>query len=354
MNLRSHIGKEFIVISNDARVRQEKDLAKLVRYAVGDELPAGKQVGDIVIIPKRATVFVLDTKTDASKNTYALLTPAREGAPAFGWTMATNLEGGMMNETTGVAPTPWDLIPQGDNYTVIDARALLRGRPPEFAANGNTLPVGTYVVVTGKSEDGKFVNISRAKISNEKIAAEEDLGWTATANLMDGCSTVFSSPAWADIKGSHACWERGRCTGQKILVNIVGTGGEMEQVTLDTLPAYEKLRDAAARDRVMVGIESGFRTFAKQQELFDGYTRKLPGFNLAAAPGKSSHQNGCAFDLNTRGFDGHPVYDWMKRNAPAHGFIRTVNKEHWHWEYRPTEAASLHREGLFARSNVKK
>jgi len=42
----------------------------------------------------------------------------------------------------------------------------------------------------------------------------------------------------------------------------------------------------------------------------------------------SNHQYGQAFDLNTRHnmFDGSDkIYEWLKRNGPAHGFVRTVS-----------------------------
>jgi hypothetical protein len=42
------------------------------------------------------------------------------------------------------------------------------------------------------------------------------------------------------------------------------------------------------------------------------------------------------------------MYDWLKANGPAHGFVRTVNKEPWHWEYRPDVAAT----GAYKTANV--
>ncbi len=75
--------------------------------------------------------------------------------------------------------------------------------------------------------------------------------------------------------------------------------------------------------------------------------------NLAARPGRSNHQHGQAFDLNTGGFDGNRIYDWMKKNGPRFGFIRTVNREHWHWEYRPEEAAELAARGEFKLASVR-
>jgi len=77
--------------------------------------------------------------------------------------------------------------------------------------------------------------------------------------------------------------------------------------------------------------------------------------NLAAQPGASNHQHGQAFDLNTmhNKFDGSDrIYEWLKRNGPKHGFVRTVSKESWHWEYRPAEATALAAAGKFKLDGV--
>ena len=42
---------------------------------------------------------------------------------------------------------------------------------------------------------------------------------------------------------------------------------------------------------------------------------------------------------DVKGKDGNEVYDWLKKNAPGLGFVRTVNREPWHWEYDPPRAA---------------
>ena len=46
------------------------------------------------------------------------------------------------------------------------------------------------------------------------------------------------------------------------------------------------------------------------------------------------------------------IYEWLKRNGPQHGFIRTVSEESWHWEYRPAEAATLAAQGKFKLAGV--
>ena len=181
----------------------------------------------------------------------------------------------------------------------------------------------------------------------------KEIGWTKLSNLKDGCSDLYFSDEWTDTKGPNACWRRGEFLGPKLLVNIVGFGGEMEQITLDSLDPYLKLKEAAEEVNIQLSINSAFRTFQRQAEL-----RRLfesGRGNLAAKPGHSNHQHGQAFDLNTRHnvFDGSDkIYEWLKRNGPKHGFVRTVSNESWHWEYRPADALTLLAAGRFKLDGV--
>ena len=117
----------------------------------------------------------------------------------------------------------------------------------------------------------------------------------------------------------------------------------MEQVTFDSLEPYLVLSKAALdQNNIALSINSAFRTFQRQAELFALF--KAGKGNKAAPAGGSNHQHGQAFDLNTRHniSDGSDkVYEWLKENGPQHGFVRAVSNETWHWEYRPAEAAKL-------------
>lgn len=336
MNVRTFFDKVFIVEDNDARVRLDDNFSQNRRYAPGDQIPPGKSVGDPVTIPRFTQVRVIEARTDAD-TLYVRAAPADDPAAApFGWTKASNLVGGLLNEIVGLLPDTWDLEPGEDNYTVTDARAFARGGAPGFASTGATIARGTLCCVTETSPDGRFVKVCRAgRGASGAVERAEELGWTARGNLTQGWSPVFASAAWDDERGPCAAWDRGRYIGQRVLVHIVGTGGAVKQITLDSLPHYTRLREAALADNVDLAVTSGFRTYAKQAELFRLFQQGRG--NRAAAPGNSNHQDGQAFDLNTMGFEGTRNYDWLKRNAPAHGFIRTVSGEHWHWEYRPDD-----------------
>jgi hypothetical protein len=136
-------------------------------------------------------------------------------------------------------------------------------------------------------------------------------------------------------------------------------------------PALLAMVADAKKDGVKISVNSAFRTNedqivngkrrSGQNYLYDiwthtGNNKKLPGKkhytypghsptsppvsrtgNLAAVPGTSNHQNGIALDLNTGAKSGSPQYEWLVANAWKYGFIRAVQKERWHWEYRPGE-----------------
>lgn len=108
-------------------------------------------------------------------------------------------------------------------------------------------------------------------------------------------------------------------------------------VELRTAKAYLKMKKAAKRDGVHLQLNSGWRSMEKQRYLYNGWVNRLPGFNPAAPPGYSNHQNGLALDLNTQGVSQSQgtgrVYNWLANNAHRFGFGR-IALEHWHWEYR--------------------
>ena len=350
MNFKTYEHQIFLVEDNETQLRRANDLSKVAVYSASDPLPPGKNVGDIKTIPKRTQVNVTDVKADAARTAFAFVNPVDTSTNLpSGWTKASNLLGGLVNEIVSLAPAEWVVPPQENNFTVTDAKAVLRSGAPDFKSTGKIITKGTFVIVT--SEDGNFVKVNQGTFVNGQLETGDEIGWTAAANLTDGWSDIFATAQWDDTKGPNSCWEKGNFIGNRVLANIVGMGSEMEQVTLTGLAAYLKLKDAAAKKNLALQINSGFRTYQRQAELFAAY--KAGKGNLAAQPGKSNHQHGQAFDLNTHGFDGDPIYDWLKKNAPKFGFIRTVNKEHWHWEYRPSDAAELNAKGEFKLPSLK-
>lgn len=341
MNVRTYLGKVYVIQSNEAVIRDENGVA--LKYKAGDVLPPGAHVGDTKMIPQHTKINVTDVKALSRKDVMVFARPAGDRAGAFGWTRAKNVAGGLLGEVVGFSPSEFQMEPEGNNKTCFDPNALIRGGPPNFAPAGGKIPQGSFVVVTETSDDKKNVKVSKLELVNGDMVVGEEIGWTRSANLADGCSSdQFLTAEWFNKKGPNACWAHGNYLFPKVMVNIIGVGVEMEQVTFDSLAPYLKMVKAARDEaNVTILINSAFRTFQRQAELF---ALSHNGGNNAAPPGSSNHQHGQAFDLNTgdnalAGSD--KIYEWLKKNGPKHGFIRTVNKEPWHWEYRPREAAQM-------------
>lgn len=126
------------------------------------------------------------------------------------------------------------------------------------------------------------------------------------------------------------------------------SNGLLPDWALCGLPGYkgEQLRADAARAFVDLNVEyaqkfgrkicitDSYRTLQQQQSV---YARK-PG--MSAVPGKSNHGYGLALDLGCgiNQFQS-PQFNWMKKNAPKHGWVHPAWAESspfepWHWEYQ--------------------
>jgi hypothetical protein len=258
-------------------------------------------------------------------------------------------------------------------FTVTDPDARIRKASDlmafELYAAGDPLPLGEQVGNFKRIAKGTKIKVDAAKVVATGSAGtlafaraiSDDgatlLGWTSTRNFQGKFvnQTLGAIPPepGASRFGPNAAWVAGTFKGQVTLVDIMGASLGVRRIALDTLDPYLDLVAAAAGAGVQVAINSGFRSYPEQKVLHDGFIRGLPGFNLAAKPGNSNHQNGIAFDIAVGGGAGDPTYDWLTKNAPVRGFVRTVNKEPWHWEFDKAKAARAVAAGTFKTSNVR-
>ena len=248
------------------------------------------------------------------------------------------------------------------SFVVDDADARIRRDDdlmafvPAAGGHFQTIPKGTEVKVVEVRvvEGGSKSNIVFGRATSAD--GSQNLGWTSTRNFarkfMNETIGVVSSEPGAGRFGPNAAWSNGEYLGQLELVAIVDSRFEIERLALKTIGAYAALVAAAARDGIHVTLNSGFRSHPEQKHLYDGFVRGLPGFNTAAKPGFSKHQNGIAFDLSVSGGDGNPTYEWLKRHATTFGFVRTVSKEPWHWEFDEPKAQVALATSTFKTSTV--
>lgn len=276
-------------------------------------------------IPQNTMVTVLERVPDDSGNVKVRLPNGTEV-----WTRSSNIS--RTAETDGT-------------FKVTDPAAVIRVASVEYPSTGVAVPQGERVIVLAQSTDttpaGQYVQIGfTKKDTSDQYVRDEDRAavWVAAADLVDN---------WGDFKSDNARWRAhtgdrtsGVYLGQMDVVRIVGRdtssgNPEVEKISPALLQAYNELRAAAATDGHNMILNSGWRSYPDQQELWNDN----PNPARVARPGRSNHQNGIAIDINTGGF-GTAMYNWMKANGPGRGWIRTVNGEDWHWELRPADAAA--------------
>lgn len=112
--------------------------------------------------------------------------------------------------------------------------------------------------------------------------------------------------------------------------------------------ALSEMIAAAAKDGINLWIASGFRSYSRQETLYNNYVArdgKAAADRYSARPGYSEHQTGLAFDLNSleQSFGETKEGKWIAENCWKYGFILRYPKnkeaktgymyEPWHVRY---------------------
>lgn len=125
--------------------------------------------------------------------------------------------------------------------------------------------------------------------------------------------------------------------------------------------ALEKMAKAASKEGYTLAINSAYRSYEDQQQVYDEYFTlydPVTASSLVAVPGYSEHQLGLSVDLTCKSvidgvygvFGDSPDYDWTIEHAHEYGFILrypenkteitgTAN-EPWHYRYVGVDAAT--------------
>lgn len=113
----------------------------------------------------------------------------------------------------------------------------------------------------------------------------------------------------------------------QLLAPITGTD---ERLWAPAAAAFDHMRHDAARHGINLPVVDAYRTYESQVRLADELGLYSQG-GLAAEPGTSQHGWGRALDLDV---DDRAV-SWLRANAWKYGFVETVPREPWHWEFHP-------------------
>jgi zinc D-Ala-D-Ala carboxypeptidase len=103
------------------------------------------------------------------------------------------------------------------------------------------------------------------------------------------------------------------------------------------LAALREAAAAAARDRVVFHVNSGWRSVAYQAELLDEavstYGSRRAAARWVATPDTSAHVSGDAVDIGST-----DAAAWLSAHGAGYGLCQTYRNEPWHFELRPDAA----------------
>lgn len=122
--------------------------------------------------------------------------------------------------------------------------------------------------------------------------------------------------------------------------------------------AFKNMFNAAKKENITLIINSGYRTYESQKEVYD-YYKNINGEEYAdgyaARPDFSEHQTGLSIDVITYGtagkdFDKTDSFKWLQKHAHEYGFILRYPKgkeeitgyayESWHYRYLGKDLAT--------------
>ncbi|MBC1729588.1 D-alanyl-D-alanine carboxypeptidase family protein [Listeria seeligeri] len=137
---------------------------------------------------------------------------------------------------------------------------------------------------------------------------------------------------------------------------------EKAQMRKEAGTALEEMFQAANEDGYKLFAVSGYRSYKRQQEVFQAEVNSkgdTKAREAVAYPGTSEHQTGLAMDISsesqsyelTEAFGTTPEGKWLEENAHNYGFILRYMKgreditkyqyESWHYRYVGKDAATI-------------
>ena len=150
-------------------------------------------------------------------------------------------------------------------------------------------------------------------------------GTTPTVTRPTGTTPTVSS---GRLTASGAPVELARYGNGRVPAAALESIGGGHRLWAPAAEAFQRLRAAAQRDGVHIGVTDSYRSYAEQVDVARRKGLHSQG-GLAARPGTSEHGWGKSLDLQL----GAPAQRWMRAHAEDYGFTENVSREPWHWTY---------------------
>jgi hypothetical protein len=151
-------------------------------------------------------------------------------------------------------------------------------------------------------------------------------GRTSTGPTSTGPTTGPSRTGRLTASGAPA--DLARYGNGRIPASALESIGGGHRLWAPAADAFGRLKAAAHRAGVSIGVTDSYRSYAEQVDVARRKGLHSQG-GLAAKPGTSEHGWGKSLDLHLNS----EAQRWMRRHADDFGFTENVSREPWHWTY---------------------
>jgi hypothetical protein len=141
-------------------------------------------------------------------------------------------------------------------------------------------------------------------------------------------TTTTSTTSTGRLNGTGAPVELAHYGNGRIPASALESIGGGHRLWAPAAEAFQRLRSAAQRAGVHIGVTDSYRSYAEQVDVARRKGLHSQG-GLAAKPGTSEHGWGKSLDLRLDS----SAQRWMRRHADEYGFTENVSREPWHWTY---------------------
>jgi LAS superfamily LD-carboxypeptidase LdcB len=227
----------------------------------------------------------------------------------------------------------------GSRIAEINAQ-LARLSPPATTSAASTrspaltTSAGGTTGTTGTAGSTSFDDALATVLSSATQTATTRNATPQTATTKTATTTRTSTPVGGPAAVS------GRVTSGGVPVELAKYGnGHVPAAALESIggghrlwapaaEAFERLKSAAKRAGVSIGVTDSYRSYAQQVDVARRKGLHSQG-GLAAKPGTSEHGWGKSLDLDLNA----SALRWMRSHAKEYGFTENVSREPWHWTY---------------------
>ncbi|MFT4773657.1 MAG: D-alanyl-D-alanine carboxypeptidase [Candidatus Azotimanducaceae bacterium] len=219
------------------------------------------------------------------------------------------------------APAGTDPDPFGDAYrAAVGSTSMQVSASDQTDASQNLTAFGTPSVPFGISGWGPNPSTVAASTNDKQRAAVLGVLTTPGRRQIGGYGSM-------PVPDNLRHFGNGNIPAEEL--SLIGQG--QHRLQAEAAASWKNLVAAASDDGVDLKITDSYRSLAQQVDLVRRKGLYTNG-GLAATPGTSNHGWGLAVDADVTN---RTTADWLAVNGPRFGWVESVPREPWHWEFRP-------------------